>query len=254
MSIFASEADALEMMKGDRLMLAAKTYLGGEIPADPYLKLKLKAAEKEVGRRLMVLLEPTEVFPKEPTAEELAALDGRPYQVEPGYDLPEGMFAAGFIGGTVKLRNKRVTRVHSVRIEYPGAGLAYDVPANWIVLDEKPGMLTFVPGVGAMLATHASTAVMTAVMTGTRVPYMMKVRYTAGLKNIADDYPDVLDAVLRTAVLKVLEDAFLPQSGSISADGLSQSFSADAAKYRDSLDGLLGSLKDQLAGPTWGVL
>ena len=34
----------------------------------------------------------------------------------------------------------------------------------------------------------------------------------------------------------IITDAFLPQSGSISADGLSQSLSVDVAKYYESID------------------
>ena len=37
-------------------------------------------------------------------------------------------------------------------------------------------------------------------------------------------------------MLKIVADAFLPQSGSISADGLSQSLSVDMSKYSEFID------------------
>jgi hypothetical protein len=44
---------------------------------------------------------------------------------------------------------------------------------------------------------------------------------------------------MKQAVIGIIEDSYLPQSGSISADGLSQSMSMDVAKYHDTVDRLL---------------
>jgi len=70
-----------------------------------------------------------------------------------------------------------------------------------------------------------------------------------------------LDAVLKKAALKILEDAFLPQSGSISADGLSQSMSVDMDKYHDAIDRILnggkgsnGGLMTAIHGVRFGVM
>ena len=67
-------------------------------------------------------------------------------------------------------------------------------------------------------------------------------------------YPELLDCIKKKAVLKILGDAFLPQSGSISADGLSESLSVDMDKYHDVVDAILngrdgnGGLMAQLHG------
>ena len=83
---------------------------------------------------------------------------------------------------------------------------------------------------------------------GGTVPHMIQVRYRAGLENAARDYPDLVDLVQKAAVLRMIEDAFLPQSGSISADGLSRSTSIDAAKYHEQVDARLDRLRDALSG------
>ena len=66
---------------------------------------------------------------------------------------------------------------------------------------------------------------------------------------------------MKKAVLKILEDSFLPQSGSISADGLSQSLSVDMEKYHDMIDRTLnggkgsnGGLMTAIHGVRIGVL
>jgi hypothetical protein len=252
-SIFANIADALAMLKDDRLVLAAQTFMGGWMPSDPTLTLKLKAAEKEVGRRLAIPLEPTEIFPYEPSAAELTALDGKPYIVEPGYDLPAGMFSMS-MGGSMKLREKPVRRIDSIKIIYPTMESGYEIPASWIQCDKKFGLVSFVPGAGMVLATPGAAFATNALAAGLNVPYMVKVRYSAGLDNVAENHPDILDLVLRMASLKVIDDSFMPQSGSISADGLSQSISADVAKYRDNIEHELSDLKQRLTGPVWSVL
>jgi hypothetical protein len=49
-------------------------------------------------------------------------------------------------------------------------------------------------------------------------------------------------------VLKVIDDGFLPQSGSISADGLSQSLSVDMDKYHDAIGRTLNGGKGSNGG------
>lgn len=252
-SIFSSLSDALAMLKGDRLTVSARNFMGGWIPADATLTLKLKAAEKEVSRRLGIPLVPTEIFSTEPTESELAAISGKPYLVEPGYDLPPGMFSMS-MGGSLKLRKKPVIRIDFIKIIYPTMENGFEVPKAWIQCDKRFGMVSVVPGAGMMLATPGAAFATIALSSGLNVPYMVKVRYCAGLENVEEDHPDVMDLVLRMASLKVLEDCFLPQSGSISADGLSQSISSDASKYRDSIEAQISDLKDALSGPVWGVL
>ena len=60
--------------------------------------------------------------------------------------------------------------------------------------------------------------------------------------------------VKRMASLKLLKTAFLPQSGSISADGLSQSSSVDVSKWQDEIDHDLGALRNAIHGIRFAVL
>ncbi len=90
---------------------------------------------------------------------------------------------------------------------------------------------------------------------------MIQVKYVAGLKDAKNDYPDLVDVILKQAALKVLEGNFLPSSGSISGDGLSQSISFDASKYRELIQETLmgpkgsnGGLWTAIHGIVSGVL
>src|SRR3546814_15149872 len=71
---------------------------------------------------------------------------------------------------------------------------------------------------------------------GRTIPFMIQLTYVAGLANAARDYPDLLDVIKKKAVLKIVQDRYLPQSGSISADGLSQSVSVQMDQYQDVID------------------
>ena len=81
---------------------------------------------------------------------------------------------------------------------------------------------------------------------------MMQVRYQSGID--INDYPDILDLIKQKAALSVLDDLFLPQSGSISADGLSESLSMDMNAHRDRIDQRISKLADTLKGVRCMVL
>jgi hypothetical protein len=74
---------------------------------------------------------------------------------------------------------------------------------------------------------------------GRTIPSMVHLTYTAGLTDVSTKYPELIDAIKKKAVLKIIGDAFFPQSGSISADGLSESMSVDIDKYAASIDQIL---------------
>ena len=80
------------------------------------------------------------------------------------------------------------------------------------------------------------------------IPDMVQVAYTAGLQNIQTEYPEILDVIKKKAVLNVLADSYIPQSGSISADGLSQSMSMDISKYSDAIDDIINGPKGTNGG------
>jgi hypothetical protein len=254
MSIFSTNvARALDELKSDRLVHAAGTYLGGVLPSDPALTRKLYAAEAEASRKLGVPLEETMIFADEPTADELSVLDGMPYKVEPGYDLPADFFGRQS-WGFLALRVRPVIDVESIRFVYPSVDQTlYTVPKNWIRVDKKYGQLHIIPGPGAG-NMPVSIFMIQAVSGGTNVPHAIRVKYRAGLDCSLPENGDVVDLVMQMAVLRVVQDAFSPSSGSISADGLSQSVSVDVGKLQDDIDNRIGRLKESIKGLVWGVL
>jgi len=74
---------------------------------------------------------------------------------------------------------------------------------------------------------------------GRTIPSMVHLEYDAGLTDVENNWPELLDCIKKMAVLKVVADAYLPQSGSISADGLSESISVDMTKYHDTVEHII---------------
>jgi hypothetical protein len=121
-------------------------------------------------------------------------------------------------------------------------------------LDKKYGHVRFVPTGSMMALGPMSTYIMTAISSGRVIPNMIHMRYVAGLENPVRDFPDLVKVVKRIAILNILKNAFLPQSSSISADGLSQSISVDTDKWQSGIDADLGLLRDSIHGIRMGVL
>lgn len=244
--LFPNRFTATASLRRDRLLAAA-----GVIPSsnftDDYLWEKLRAAESEVGRTLRVPLVPTRFFPAQPNQAEIDALGGAPWGIDPGYDLgPENN--AGDRWGMIAVRNKPIISIQRYRFAYPAVdGMAFDVPLEWLRPDKKYGQISVVPA-SYSLSVPLSGIVMQALSAGRTVPLMLQVTYTAGLENAQRDYPELVDVVKKLAILKCIEDRFVPQSGSISADGLSQSMSIDMDKYRDTIDHTLNGGKGSNGG------
>lgn len=259
--LFPNKFAAIAKMKRDRLMMAASGALPTVELNDDYIWDKLRAAEADVGRTLRVPLAPTAFFPVEPTPEEITALNGMPWALDPGYDYSPGDFAFTDKWGFIKLRNKPLISVSRVRFAYPGGPSAfYDLPLDWLRTDKKFGQVQFVPSSTAF-AAPINAFIMQAIGNGRTIPLAIQISYVAGLQDAATNFPDLIDAVMKTAALKVIEDAFLPQSGSISADGLSQSMSNDMDKHHDMVDRLInggkgsnGGLMAAIHGIRFGVM
>lgn len=105
-------------------------------------------------------------------------------------------------------------------------------------VDAKYGHLRLVPTSNAVLTGLMGVTIM-GMAVGRTIPSMVRLTYTAGLQDVESTYPELLDAIKKLAVVKVVGDAFLPQSGSISADGLTESLSVDMAKYHEGVDHIL---------------
>lgn len=261
-SLFRSRSVAIAKLRRDRLMMAAANSIGDVSGlSDDYLWDKLRAAESEMAHELRVPLVPTHFFPAEPTAGEIAELAGQPWALDPGYDYAPKDFAYNDKWGFIKLRNKPLHSVSRVRFAYPGGPTAhYDLPLDWLRVDKKYGQVQFVPSSTAF-AAPLNAFVMQAIGQGRTIPLAIQITYVAGLENVPANYPELLDVILKKAALKVIEDAFLPQSGSISADGLSQSMSHDMDKHRETIDRIIngekgsnGGLMTAIHGVRFGVM
>jgi hypothetical protein len=212
------------------------------------------SAEKDAERRLRVFFEPVTVFAYEPSDAEIAALNGARYAEESAYDYEPGVWGTEDWGYMV-LRKAPVIAVDSVVFSYPAPGqAAFTLPKEWIRLDKKAGHVRFVPS-GSVLTVGMMSATILSAMSGGRViPQMIQVKYRAGLRNACADYPDLIDLVQKMAMLRIVQDAYLPQSGSISADGLSQSMSVQMDAYHDGVDAAIDTLLQALHGIRMTVL
>jgi|GEM_PF-1738466 len=252
---------AVDQLRADALMMAASGAFTAVQVSDDYLWDKLRAAESEMAHELRVPLVPTHFFPDTPSAAEIEALNGQPWGIDPGYDYAPSDFAFNDKWGFIKLRNKPLHSVSRVRFAYPGGPTAhYDLPLDWLRMDKKYGQVQFVPSSTAF-AAPLNTFVMQAIGQGRTIPLAIQISYVAGLDNVAANYPELLDVIMKSAVLKIIGDAFLPQSGSISADGLSQSMSSDMSKYSESIDTIIngpkgsnGGLMTAIHGVRFGVM
>jgi len=237
----------IDELRADRLLSAASSVFGGAAPTDDYLWEKVRAAESEIAHALRVPLVPTQFYPAQPTQAEIDALAGMPWDIDPGYDVGPDLHA-GDRWGMIKTRNKPIIDIQRYRFAYPAVdGMVYDIPLDWLRPDKKYGMVNIVPS-SYSISVPLSGLVLQALSAGRTVPLMLQVTYTAGLANAARDFPELLDAIKKLAVLKTIEDNFMPQSGSISADGLSQSVSVDMEKYRDTVDHIINGGKGSNGG------
>lgn len=255
MTIFTDQAEAIAELRSDKLALLPDSYINGAALSDDTLWRKLLQAEQQVSRLLTVPLEPTYYFPlAPPTSDQLAEIGSSPWFVEPGYDMEGGFLGSLWNWGTIKLRRSPLIEVQEIKFVFPGLNaVVYTVPPDWIYPDARSGILQFTPApTPAGLPPSIVAANMVAM--GTAVPQMIRIRYSAGLTPQHDYFLDVRDLVLRGAVLRVLTDAMLPQSASISADGLSQSQSLDISKMQDAFNEQAQSLKEAILGPVFMVL
>lgn len=251
----------VDEIRSDRLTAAA-TLLNKKVAlTDNYIWQKVIAAEAEIGRSLRVPLVPTQFFPITPTDEDIAALPaGMPWQVDPPYDY-DPMFFRSERWGFMVTRQKPVQAVTRVRFAYPDeGGSLFDLPLDWMRMDARYGQIRFVPATSTF-AAPLSAFLMQALGGGRTIPFMIQLTYVAGLENAARDYPDLLDVIKKEAVLKIVQDRYLPQSGSISADGLSQSISVQMDQYQDVINHTLygdkgsnGGLMTAIHGVRVGVM
>jgi hypothetical protein len=246
MSLFPNLDLTLAEVRQNRL---SSSLLSGLCLSDSYLETQLRAAEAEAAMALRVFLSSTVVLPETATESEKEALDeaGTAWVEEPGYDL-EGDFFSGERWGYLVTRHRPIISVQSMQFVYPQpySGV-FSVPLDWVRTDKKYGHIRLVPGTQAF-AAPLSAWVMQVMGAGRTIPQMIQLRYTAGLRNAAVQYPELPDLVQRMAMLRVIHNQFPATSGSISADGLSESSSVQLDQYQQDIDASLERLRQMIHG------
>lgn len=248
-SVFGDLAAAVAGLRRDRLAAMLENYAPGRTITDEYLLEKLVAAEKAMERELRIFFTPREMIPPGTPQAEIEALEaaGETVMEEPGYDYDPDMFR-GNTWGLIELRQRPIIQVHRVWFAYPDpVSSIYAVPIEWVRPEKKIGRINLVPSQAAALLP-LNAFILSAVGGGRKIPLMLQVRYRAGLVNAAADYPDLLTLIKRQAVLDMIGDIFVPGSGSVSADGLSQTISFEAAKYQDEITAKVAKLQSALHG------
>ncbi|MCT9846742.1 hypothetical protein N7563_22005 [Leclercia adecarboxylata ATCC 23216 = NBRC 102595] len=225
-------------LRQDQLLVASSGAMREVVMSDDYIWQKLRAAESEIAHRLRILLAPHQIFPATPTQAEIDSLKGRPWMVETPYDYQPNMYDRDKWGYFIT-RQRPIINVQRLRFSLPSQGNQYfDIPTDWLRLDHKYGHVRVLPTTNASLVTSSMLG-FTALTWQSIIPNMLHLTYTAGIEDAQRDYPELVDAIKKMAVVKILTDLFLPQSGSISADGLSESMSTDVSKYQDQVEQII---------------
>jgi len=248
MSLFTG--NDLPAFRRNRIGPAWASLVGTELPDNEFLLHEIQAAEADISQRLRTYFEPTKVFPFPPAQSDLDALPvGMPYDQEPGYDY-DTTFFQGERWGFIATRHKPIISVDFIRFSYPAPTLVfYTIPNDWMRIDFKYGQINLVPATSTFTAP-LSAFMLQALSGGTTIPFMMQVQYTAGLQNVRTDpkWRNLVDVIYRQAVLNCLKNAYIPQSGSISADGLSESRGFDVLKFQEGIDETLFGPKGSNGG------
>jgi len=238
-------ASAVPALRCERLTSVAQTYAAGREFHDDYLWAKLCAAEAELEHRLRVFFSPVDIIPQGYV--ETPAPTGR-WIEEPGYDYSPDLFS-GDRWGLIETRQKPIISVTRLWFAYPtlGLGSAFTVPNDWLRIDKKYGRINLV-ATSSVMMMPLNSYILSVLGAGRMVPLMLQIRYRAGLSDAATTYPDLTDLIQRMAMLSLMDDLFLPGSGSISADGLSQSLSVDRARYQEAIDSRVDRLMQAIHG------
>jgi hypothetical protein len=242
MSLF-DKTSAMADISRMRAMLSRLPYFDSEVVTNDHLFNSLRAAEADVKRKLKCFLEPTEIFSIKPTPEQIAALNGQPWAVDSGYDYNPSAWLGDDNWGMMRLKHTPVLAIRNIHLVF--GVMTVQIPNEWIRLDPKYGSLQFYP-TGALNGVPFSAWLFNKVGGGRVVPLAFRVDYLAGLgeenggkSSVEESWPDLIDCIRRAAMTRVIGEMFLASSESISADGISQSISADFDKYQNTIDGML---------------
>lgn len=254
-SLFPDRVSTLASVRRDYLPALMVGY-GKVAITDQFLWARLMAAEAHIAHVFRVPLRPTTFFPVHPTPEQIAALDGEPWAIDPAYELdPHDVQYGGT--RTLKLRQVPVIEVQRVDMVYPGhQSPNYSLPLQWMRLDAKYGHLQIVP-IGSQFGVAMPSAGLALAVAagGAVIPQVFHITYLAGLEGLSVNYPDLVDIAMRLMCIGVLQARVPPQSSSISGDGLSQSVSApDFGAMIEQIDDELDGIGQAIVGQRFGVL
>ncbi len=225
--------------------------------SDAVLTQKFNSAYAMVQRNLRVFLEPTEVIPDDAEQSEIDALEDAetPYYQEAAYDYEPGLLSFGSNFGLVVTQQRPIITVHSMILSYPSPQNAlYTIPREWIRANKKYGQIQLVPTMVSFSLPFSAYLLQVQGGGSITIPFMLRVRYQAGLKDIETKWPDVVELIYRQATLNVLKSAFLPGSRSLSVDGFSKSVSISIDDWQKSVDSLQNDLMDSIHGIRMGVI
>ena len=222
-----------------------------------YLHRKIRAAEDELERSLGIYYTPKRIIcePENRSVNPPLVL-GVDYDIaEPAYDYSSQFFVGENWGG-IRVRHYPVhtTPTPSITFAYPNIDhKIFTVPAAWVRLNGPFGQIRLVP---ASVSVYASfTAFILSVFSGGMgIPQSVFVDYTAGFGGVdkkgdlEDDYQDLLELTRELAVLNIIDNTFMPNSLSNSADGLSQSTSYAVKDFRTSFDKKLDKFRQKIKG------
>jgi hypothetical protein len=248
-------------MRQNQLLLLAENYFPNITLTDDFIWEQIRSAEFETSKDLRVRFSPTQFFPLDPTAAQISALTpGMPYSVDAPYDYDQDFFW-GDKWGFIVTRQKPIIAIQSIVFAYPAPTTGFfTIPGDWLRIDQKFGHIRMIPASNAGFAP-LNAFVLQALSGSRSIPFAIQITYTAGLTNPRQDYPEILNVVKQRAALNILQFGFLPQSGSISADGLSESMSFDLAKYKEGINerlygpkGANGGLMTAIHGVRLGML
>lgn len=231
-------------LRQNQLILLAQNYFPGITFTDDFIWNSVLAAESEMGKTLRVPLVPTQFYPLSPEfdttiADEIAALPpGMPWEIDAPYDYDPAFFI-GESWGFIPLRWKPLIEVQTIRFAYPAPTTAfYTIPGDWVRKDRKYAHIRLIPASSPFVAP-LNAFILQALGGGRTIPFAIQITYTAGITDPWKTYPEMIDAIKKSAVLKMIENGFLPSSGSISADGLSESITVNMDVYRKMIDAII---------------
>lgn len=240
------------------LALGVAKYLNVDVLTPAQLWSKLQAAEASAQRQLKVFLGPTEIIPEwAPTLQttiDACEAAGTPYAFQSAFDYDPDAFRDNR-WSFMQLTHTPVQAIRRAWFDVPSPFLmGFTVPDEWIRLDKRYGQLRLIPVTS--VASPQMAYGMQLLGGGRAYPLSIQVSYLAGLTNVtgavvssfADAWGDLIDVVYKMAMLKIMQDAFLPSSSTISADGLSQSASLVMADFQATIDTILFGPKGSNGG------